>query len=154
MLDKPGTAAGVRLVTLQAGVALGEIIAEERLLCTRLEENELLPARHVNEQGQEQGESLLPDNGIDAHDQGSDEAGTDGQRVASRKPRRGQRRHWNSRPPSMGKPISTTFRRKRIQLTQKNARPEQSRVEPPVPSRSAVYGPNAAAPVFFVQQAG
>src|SRR5437879_5625437 len=40
-------------------------------------------------------------------------------RVASRNPRRGQRIHWKRRPPSMGKPIKRTFKRKRIQFTQK-----------------------------------
>src|SRR5206468_1423902 len=42
---------GGRLVALQAGVALGEVVAEQRLLAAGLQVNQLLPARDVDEQG-------------------------------------------------------------------------------------------------------
>src|SRR5262249_19687695 len=78
-LDKSRAAPGVRLVTLQAGVPLGEIIAEQRFLRARLEKNELLPAGHINEQGQKQGKRLFADDRVNTHDHRGNEAGTNRQ---------------------------------------------------------------------------
>src|SRR5262249_49839557 len=66
-----------RLVALQAGVPLREIIAEQRFLAAGLQKDILLPARRIDEQRQAQKQHIILDDSVDADHQHGDEAGED-----------------------------------------------------------------------------
>src|SRR5437667_8889514 len=69
-----------RLVALQAGVSLREVVTKQRFFPARFEQNPLLPASDPNEQRQAEQQQLVHDQGDDADEQHHDEPGIDGRR--------------------------------------------------------------------------